>query len=85
MRASAAEIFGNPEGETAMQPESSGALMQRHLEDLTSSRLNSELYRMSVGFIALTAVSAAFQALRLCSYLSSPTLHTIQSQVRSRL
>lgn len=39
-------------------------------KDLTSSRLQSELY-----------LSAAYQALRLCSFLSSPTIHTIQAQI----
>ncbi|RSH86499.1 uncharacterized protein EHS24_004756 [Apiotrichum porosum] len=39
-------------------------------KDLTSSRLQSELY-----------LSAAYQALRLCSFLSSPTVATVQAQV----
>lgn len=39
-------------------------------KDHTSSRLQSELY-----------LSAAYQALRLCSFLSSPTLETIQTQI----
>jgi hypothetical protein len=39
-------------------------------KDLTSSRLQSELY-----------LSAAYQALRLCSFLSTPTIYTIQTQI----
>lgn len=39
-------------------------------KDHTSSRLQSELY-----------LSAAYQALRLCSFLSSPTIETIQAQM----
>lgn len=39
-------------------------------KDHTSSRLQSELY-----------LSAAYQALRLCSFLSSPTIETIQTQM----
>jgi len=39
-------------------------------KDLTSSRLQSELY-----------LSAAYQALRLCSFLSTPSIGTIQTQV----
>lgn len=62
MRAAKNEIFGEaPED----RPSSSGGAAP----DLTSSRLQSELY-----------LSAAYQALRLCSFLSNPTMYTIQAQ-----
>lgn len=60
-RASDKEIRGEPAPAQAQRGEA---------KDLTSSRLQSELY-----------LSAAYQALRLCSFLSSPTIHTIQSQI----
>lgn len=63
MRAAKNEIFGETPDD---RPSSSG---QGKAPDLTSSRLQSELY-----------LSAAYQALRLCSFLSNPTIYTIQAQ-----
>lgn len=66
IRSSASEIFGGKE-EDAPQNNPNRTDDDK---DLTSSRLQSELY-----------LSAAYQALRLCSFLSSPTIHTVQSQI----
>lgn len=64
IRSSASEIFGD-----GKPPPTNSDSPPDH-KDLTSSRLQSELY-----------LSAAYQALRLCSFLSSPTIHTVQSQI----
>lgn len=58
----------------------------RDPKDLTSSRLQSELYcKLSMTDWkwdgADETVSAAYQALRLCSFMSNPTICTIQAQV----
>ena len=39
---------------------------------------------MSVFGVILTTVSGAYQALRLCSFMSNPSIHTIQAQVSVR-
>ncbi len=49
-------------------PQGSASLKKEEI-DLTCSRLQSELY-----------LSGAYQALRLCSFLSSPTIATLTSQ-----
>lgn len=57
--------------------------------DLTCSRLQSELYRTyglpdDRSFLdeyPVPLVSGAYQALRLCSFLSSPTISTVTSGV----
>ena len=67
MRAAKNEIFGEKPEDRPDRPSSSGQGAQ---PDLTSSRLQSELY-----------LSAAYQALRLCSFLSNPTIYTVQAQV----
>jgi hypothetical protein len=64
IRSSASEIFGDGKPSPHNTERAAGD------KDLTTSRLQSELY-----------LSAAYQALRLCSFLSSPTLHTVQSQI----
>lgn len=66
MRAAKNEIFG---ASTDDRPTSSSERPDQG-KDLTSSRLQSELY-----------LSATYQALRLCSFLSNPTIYTIQAQV----
>ncbi|WVQ80822.1 hypothetical protein IAT38_002929 [Cryptococcus sp. DSM 104549] len=68
-RATSAEIFGHPEREVAVQAKNTGTELKSP-KDLTSSRLQSELY-----------LSAAYQALRLCSFMANPTVHTLQCQV----
>ncbi len=61
-------------------------------EDITTSRLQSELYREHSSSFStcnplLTfvsshlTVSGAYHALRLCSFFSSPTLATVQAQI----
>nr|WVH01926.1 Q5KPI0-CRYNJ expressed protein [Naematelia aurantialba] len=69
MRASTADVYGHPDGEMADAASGPGIKL-RDPRDLTSSRLQSELY-----------LSAAYQALRLCSFMANPTLHTIQAQI----
>lgn len=64
VRASSNEIMG--EGNEGSPTSTS---QRSDKGDLTSSRLQSELY-----------LSAAYQALRLCSFQSSPTIATVQSQ-----
>ncbi|BEJ13037.1 hypothetical protein CspHIS471_0302110 [Cutaneotrichosporon sp. HIS471] len=64
IRSSASEIFGDGKPSPPHTGRAAGD------KDLTTSRLQSELY-----------LSAAYQALRLCSFLSSPTIHTVQSQI----
>lgn len=83
MRAAKNEIFGSA---TAENRPSSSASRPDTSKDLTSSRLQSELYCESHQRRAgLMAVSAAYQALRLCSFLSNPTMYTIQAQARQPL
>ena len=73
------EMYGTPDGETVNGKEQRPP---RDPRDLTSSRLQSELYRESRSKCSLTrTVSGAYQALRLCSFMSNPTITTIQSQV----
>ena len=76
MRASRAEIYGHSDHVNA----SAGA---GDPSDLTSSRLQSELYRewRLIGVLLTKLVSAAYQSLRLCSFLSNPNLYTIQAQI----
>ncbi|TXT07180.1 hypothetical protein VHUM_03350 [Vanrija humicola] len=68
VRASIGEIFGHSGNSNATSPVVN--MIPHNGKDHTSSRLQSELY-----------LSAAFQALRLCSFLANPTIATIQSQV----
>jgi hypothetical protein len=82
IRASRAEIFGHPDRHTHIDVKPP----PRDPKDLTSSRLQSELYCRSPYpgssySLALIAVSGAYQALRLCSFMSNPSVHTIQAQV----
>lgn len=68
VRASIGEIFGHSGNSAATSPVVN--MSAHNGKDHTSSRLQSELY-----------LSAAFQALRLCSFLANPTIATIQSQI----
>jgi hypothetical protein len=82
VRASEKEIFGTI---SVVSPDATP-----EDEDLTCSRMQSELYRKTQRFVnpnrilsSLFSVSGAYQALRLCSFMSSPTISTITSEVRS--
>jgi hypothetical protein len=82
VRASEKEIFGGLENKTL------GASDDE--DDLTCSRMQSELYcehdRSQIKLCtnaALPTVSGAYQALRLCSFMSSPTISTITSEASS--
>ncbi|KAK8864494.1 hypothetical protein IAR55_001744 [Kwoniella newhampshirensis] len=66
MRATSSEIFGHPDREVAAQAKTQGTAL-KDPRDLTCSRLQSELY--------------PYQALRLCSFLANPTVHTLQCQL----
>ncbi|WWD03083.1 hypothetical protein V865_001129 [Kwoniella europaea PYCC6329] len=68
IRATAAELFGHPDASMARQGHAQRST--KDPKDLTSSRLQSELY-----------LSASFQALRLCAYLANPTMRTVQAQL----
>ncbi|WWC89229.1 uncharacterized protein L201_004147 [Kwoniella dendrophila CBS 6074] len=70
IRATTAEIFGHPDTTTAVQGGSRKSSASKDAKDLTSSRLQSELY-----------LSASFQALRLCAFLANPTIRSIQAQL----
>ncbi|TYJ55982.1 hypothetical protein B9479_003367 [Cryptococcus floricola] len=72
-RATAAEMFGHPNrAQTA--PDDPGGPDVKEPKDLTTSRLQSELY-----------LSAAYQALRLCSFMANPTVQVLQCQVLIQL
>ncbi|WVW84031.1 hypothetical protein I302_106059 [Kwoniella bestiolae CBS 10118] len=68
IRATCAELFGNPD--VSMARNGHVRKLSKDQKDLTSSRLQSELY-----------LSASFQALRLCAYLANPTMRTVQAQL----
>jgi hypothetical protein len=76
MRAARNEIFGPDE-----LPRTASTDETKDNKDLTSSRLQSELYCELSYEVSLIPVSAAYQALRLCSFLSNPTLYTVQAQL----
>ncbi|WVQ72452.1 hypothetical protein IAR50_002004 [Cryptococcus sp. DSM 104548] len=71
-RATSAEMFGYPNRASAAK----GSLESKEPKekDLTTSRLQSELY-----------LSAAYQALRLCSFMANPTVQVLQCQVLIQL
>ncbi|OXC67489.1 hypothetical protein AYX13_03998 [Cryptococcus neoformans] len=69
LRATAAEILGHPDPEVTVNARSKGEV-PRDLKDLTSSRLQSELY-----------LSAAYHALRLCSFMANPTVPVLQCEL----
>ncbi|WVR06955.1 hypothetical protein IAU60_003991 [Kwoniella sp. DSM 27419] len=66
IRTTSAELFGTPDFKHAPP----GMSKVRDPKDLTCSRLQSELY-----------LSASFQALRLCAFLATPTIRTMQCQI----
>ncbi|ORX35799.1 fungal-specific transcription factor domain-domain-containing protein [Kockovaella imperatae] len=67
MRATRSEIFGHPDSNGR---EDEPSPKTKDPKDITSSRLQSELY-----------LSGAYQALRLCSFLSNPSVASIQAQI----
>nr|XP_018262849.1 uncharacterized protein I303_04334 [Kwoniella dejecticola CBS 10117]OBR85007.1 hypothetical protein I303_04334 [Kwoniella dejecticola CBS 10117] len=69
IRATTTELFGQPDPSRVkdLQPRKP---LPTDYKDLTSSRLQSELY-----------LSASSQALRLCAFLANPTMKTVQAQL----
>ncbi|KIR74287.1 hypothetical protein I310_01889 [Cryptococcus deuterogattii CA1014] len=69
LRATAAEMLGHPDPEVIMNARDKGDI-PKDPKDLTSSALQSELY-----------LSAAYHALRLCSFMANPTVPVLQCQL----
>nr|XP_019011068.1 uncharacterized protein I206_04376 [Kwoniella pini CBS 10737]OCF49849.1 hypothetical protein I206_04376 [Kwoniella pini CBS 10737] len=69
IRATSQELFGQPDPARVKDLPARKPSLTAY-KDLTSSRLQSELY-----------LSASFHALRLCAYLANPTMRTIQAQL----